>query len=64
MTSRYTKWRKSTRSDDGNCVEVANALDGTIGVRDSKDVSGPMLEFHPATWSAFTGGLRTGALNR
>ncbi|RQX12623.1 DUF397 domain-containing protein [Micromonospora arida] len=58
MTSRYTRWRKSTRSDDGNCVEVANAVDGTIGVRDSKDITGPILEFHPAAWSIFTSGLR------
>ncbi|MGW3893223.1 DUF397 domain-containing protein [Micromonospora chokoriensis] len=64
MTPQYTKWRKSTRSDDGNCVEVANAGDGTIGVRDSKDVTGPILEFRPATWSAFTGGLRAGAFSR
>ncbi|MEU5872574.1 DUF397 domain-containing protein [Glycomyces sp. NPDC047369] len=64
MTPRYTKWRKSTRSDDGNCVEVANALDGTIGVRDSKDVTGPILEFHLAPWSAFAGALRAGAFSR
>ncbi|WP_328375766.1 DUF397 domain-containing protein [Micromonospora zamorensis] len=64
MTARFTKWRKSTRSDDGNCVEVANAVDGTIGVRDSKDVTGPILEFRPATWSAFTGGLRAGSFSR
>ncbi|MGW2625864.1 DUF397 domain-containing protein [Micromonospora taraxaci] len=64
MTPRFTRWRKSTRSDDGNCVEVANAVDGTVGVRDSKDVTGPILEFRPATWRAFTGGLRTGAFSR
>jgi Domain of unknown function (DUF397) len=33
------QWRKSSRSSDGTsgqCVEVAQ-LDGTIGLRDSKD---------------------------
>ncbi|MGC4750540.1 DUF397 domain-containing protein [Micromonospora sp. DT201] len=64
MTSRYTRWRKSTRSDDGNCVEVADAVDGTVGVRDSKDLPGPILEFRPATWSAFTSGLRAGKFSR
>ncbi|MFI6272468.1 DUF397 domain-containing protein [Micromonospora zamorensis] len=64
MTSRYSAWRKSTRSDDGNCVEVASADDGTVGVRDSKDVIGPMLEFRPATWSAFTGAIRAGKFSR
>lgn len=35
-----TKWRKSSRSDDGggNCVELAGHL-----VRDSKNPSGPHL---------------------
>ncbi|MEU8284120.1 DUF397 domain-containing protein [Micromonospora sp. NPDC048905] len=60
MTSRYTRWRKSTRSDDGNCVEVASAANGTVGVRDSMDATGPLLEFRPATWSAFTSGIRAG----
>ncbi|MET8089271.1 DUF397 domain-containing protein [Micromonospora sp. NPDC005220] len=64
MTSRYSAWRKSTRSDDGNCVEVANAVDGTVGVRDSKNDAGPILEFRSATWSAFTGGLRVGKFSR
>ncbi|MFF0255950.1 DUF397 domain-containing protein [Micromonospora zamorensis] len=64
MTSRYTRWRKSTHSDDGNCVELANAVHGTVGVRDSKDVTGPILEFRPDTWSAFTGGIRAGKFSR
>ncbi|MFC7547591.1 DUF397 domain-containing protein [Plantactinospora sp. GCM10030261] len=49
-------WRKSTRSgDQGACVEVA--LGGPdIGVRDSKDVTGPVLRFSPAAWAAFAAG--------
>lgn len=48
-------WRKSTRSggSGGNCVEVADNLPGVVGVRDSKDPSGPALRFTPAAWSAF-----------
>ncbi|WP_410814149.1 DUF397 domain-containing protein [Micromonospora sp. 067-2] len=47
-------WRKSTRSgNEGNCVEVADNLSGVVGVRDSKDVEGPVLTFTPAAWSAF-----------
>ncbi|MEU7978163.1 DUF397 domain-containing protein [Micromonospora sp. NPDC049081] len=48
-------WRKSTRSggSGGNCVEVADNLPGLIGVRDSKDRSGPALRFHPTAWSTF-----------
>ncbi|MEV0217280.1 DUF397 domain-containing protein [Micromonospora sp. NPDC050695] len=64
MTAQFTGWRKSTRSDDGNCVEVASAADGTIGVRDSKNSAGPVLAFEPAAWSAFTGSVRAGTFNR
>lgn len=60
-TEKFTHWRKSTRSDGGdNCVEVARAADGTIGVRDSKNRTGPVLQFTPAEWEAFTGGVRDG----
>jgi hypothetical protein len=60
-TSKFTTWRKSRRSGGGdNCVEVAFANDGSVGVRDSKDPTGPVLAFGPAEWRAFTGGVRDG----
>ena len=46
-------WRKSTRSGNGECVEVADNLPGVVGVRDSKDPTGPVLTFEPDTWRAF-----------
>ncbi|WFE32953.1 DUF397 domain-containing protein [Micromonospora sp. WMMD975] len=47
-------WRKSTRSGtQGDCVEVADNLDGVVGVRDSKDPAGPVLTFAPDAWRAF-----------
>ncbi|MEH1014107.1 DUF397 domain-containing protein [Micromonospora sp. CPCC 206060] len=48
-------WRKSSRSNTqgGNCVEVAGNLPGVIGVRDSKDPTGPVLTFDAAAWRAF-----------
>ncbi|WP_326559033.1 DUF397 domain-containing protein [Micromonospora sp. NBC_01796] len=48
-------WRKSTRSDNGGstCVEVAKNLPGVVGVRDSKDPTGPALTFVPDAWRAF-----------
>ena len=54
------RWRKSTRSsgNGGNCVEVADNLPGVVGVRDSKDPSGPALTFTPASWRAFVGVVR------
>lgn len=53
-------WVKSSLSfANGNCVELANLPDGTIGVRDSKD-PGVALRFTPDEWSAFLGGVRLG----
>ncbi|WP_433114496.1 DUF397 domain-containing protein [Micromonospora sp. CA-246542] len=48
-------WRKSRRSGSsgGNCVEVADNLPGVVGVRDSKDPTGPVLTFGPSAWRAF-----------
>lgn len=55
-------FRKSTRSSPSgdNCVEVAFAPDGTIGVRDSKNPGGGVLEFTPDEWKAFIGGVNDG----
>ncbi len=48
-------WRKSSRSsgNGGNCVEVADNLPGVVGVRDSKNPTGPALVFNPAAWQGF-----------
>ncbi len=46
-------WRKSTRSSLQDCVEVADNLPGVVGVRDSKDPTGPILTFIPDTWRSF-----------
>jgi hypothetical protein len=48
-------WHKSTRSsgNSGNCVEVADNLPGVVGVRDSKDPTGPALVFTQTTWRGF-----------
>ncbi len=60
-SSKFTTWRKSSRSGGGdNCVEVAFAADGSVGVRDSKDRTGPVLVFTATEWMAFTGGVRDG----
>ncbi|MGC5009459.1 DUF397 domain-containing protein [Streptosporangium sp. DT93] len=54
-------WKKSVRSGtNGNCVEVAALNGGHVGVRDSKDRSGPVLTFTPGEWSAFVAGVRDG----
>ncbi|KAA2252131.1 DUF397 domain-containing protein [Solihabitans fulvus] len=46
-------WRKSTRSNAGNtCVEVAFS-GPAVGVRDSKNPTGPALAFPHSAWRAF-----------
>ncbi|MFF0298339.1 DUF397 domain-containing protein [Kitasatospora sp. NPDC004614] len=47
------RWRKSSysNSDGGQCIEVDDLHPGHV--RDSKDPSGPHLEFAPAAWAAF-----------
>jgi ABC-type amino acid transport substrate-binding protein len=58
----FTGWRRSSRSGsaDSNCVEVALAHDDSVGVRDSKDQAGPVLEFSPQQWSAFIAAVQAG----
>jgi Domain of unknown function (DUF397) len=48
------EWRKSSySSQDGNCVEVATNLPGTVAVRDSKHPDGPKLLVSAVGWQAF-----------
>ena len=54
-------WIKSSLSfANGNCVEVADLTGGSIGVRNSRDTSGPVLRFTPDEWHAFIGGVQQG----
>lgn len=58
MTSGLANWRKSSKSAvEGNCVEVAVAPE-RVGVRDSKDRDGGVLEFSAERWSDFVARLR------
>jgi hypothetical protein len=54
-------WRRSTRSgaNADNCVEVATPSDqDRVLVRDSKDVTGPVLSVTRTEWRAFVASLR------
>ncbi|WP_330228514.1 DUF397 domain-containing protein [Nocardia sp. NBC_00508] len=59
------KWFKSTRSAGGSeCVEIAFLDGGMVGVRDSKNPTGPALVFTPTEWDAFATGVAEGEFDR
>jgi hypothetical protein len=63
--SKFANWFKSSYSDGAsNCVEVAFADDGTVGLRDSKNRKGPILEFNPGKWATFIGEVQSGQFER
>ena len=56
-------WRKSTRSANSSCVEVALASD-IVGVRDSKDPAGPVLSLTADVWRSFVNDVKDGQFDR
>lgn len=54
-----TRWMRSSRCSNGNCVAVARDGD-TVLVRDSKDPDGPTLRFTRGEWRAFVAAARDG----
>ncbi|GAA5059014.1 DUF397 domain-containing protein [Nocardia callitridis] len=59
------EWFTSSRSQGGQeCVEVAHLGGGLVGVRDSKNPTGPALVFTAGEWDAFLGGANDGEFHR
>ncbi|MGV9723046.1 DUF397 domain-containing protein [Nocardia beijingensis] len=59
------EWFKSSRSGSTkDCVEVAHLDGGLVGVRDSKNPTGPALLFTPGEWDAFVAGARDGEFDQ
>jgi hypothetical protein len=54
-------WRKSSRSADTNCVEVAVDV-RLVLVRDSTHPTGPVLVFTRRAWVMFLRGVRSSSL--
>ncbi|GAA2680837.1 MULTISPECIES: DUF397 domain-containing protein [Actinosynnema] len=54
-------WRKSARSGAlGNCVELADLVDGGIAVRNSRFPDGPALVYTREEVAAFVAGAKDG----
>ncbi|MFJ6463750.1 DUF397 domain-containing protein [Streptomyces sp. NPDC091387] len=64
MTTESPRWFKSSYSNNGgDCIEVAAnlvAAHGVVPVRDSKNVSGPVLNVAPGSFASFVAGVKAG----
>ena len=56
----FDRFRKSSFSGGGGCVEVRLLPDGRIALRDSKDTSLAPNHYTPTAWTAFLAGIRAG----
>ncbi|MER6768951.1 DUF397 domain-containing protein [Streptomyces bacillaris] len=67
MAEQHPQWFTSSYSaNGGDCVEVAVNLAAsrdTVPLRDSKNVDGPVIGVHPAAFTAFVAGVRSGRLD-
>lgn len=61
----HTTWHKSSYStqEGGQCVELANC-DTTVGIRDSTDPLGPMLQIGRDSLAELLSRIKTGDLDR
>lgn len=66
MELTRAKWRKSSRSGGAgnNCVEVADNLPGVVGMRDSKDRTGPALLLPHHSWASFITSIKCSSFDR
>ncbi|MFF2939989.1 DUF397 domain-containing protein [Streptomyces niveus] len=64
MTTETPRWFTSSYSSNGGqCVEVAANLavsQGIVPVRDSKNPTGPVLNFSAGPFASFTAGVHAG----
>lgn len=58
---RITRWRKSSFSNpSGNCVELADLVNGLVAVRNSRDPEGAVLVYTRPEIDAFLRGAKSG----
>jgi hypothetical protein len=54
------RWTRSRACSTDGCVEVAHLADGTVAIRDSKNVRKAAHVFDREEWSAFVAGVKNG----
>jgi predicted secreted Zn-dependent protease len=52
-------WRTALNCDGGACVEVAADRDVVL-IRNSRQPSGPLVEYTPEEWHEFVSGIKNG----
>jgi len=57
-TVRYDTFRSSSFCNGGACLVVARQTDGSVLVRDSKDLTRQTLKFTHSEWAAFVKGVK------
>lgn len=65
MEGTDLNWRKSSYSGNGGgeCVEIG-ASPGAVVVRDTTDLTGPVLRFTPAAWLRFADQVKQSLASR
>lgn len=58
MLTKDGVFRKASRSDYSDCVEVAALPGGGVQVRDSKEPSGPVLRCTDHEWRRFISAIK------
>jgi hypothetical protein len=53
-------WIRSRACSTDGCVEVAHLDDGSVAIRDSKDLRKAAHVFDQQEWSAFVAGIKNG----
>lgn len=56
-------WRKSSRCDSNQCLEVATSGTATVAVRSTLDPQ-TQLRFDPVSWQALIRDIRQGRFDR
>lgn len=59
---QFIGWRKSSTSDDGACVYIADGPDGWVALRESDDPSEAVVRIPRKSWNAFVTGIASGSL--
>lgn len=59
-TTPASVYRRSSHCADGSCVEVSPLADGSVSVRDSKNIDQTALTYTRDEWSAFVLGVKAG----